>query len=482
MTDTNYSNSIIYNAVTKANTDNSICIEVIDYIYLPNIIIKKIKDMDGNVINNDDIVLDLGAGATPITGEAAEQVSNIANQENVTSLDGKTEVTDLGDDKATNTEQTNVNAENSPTGDGTEATEQTTTLEEGTELEFEGAVYKVDAKGNLVGADNKIFKAAGTELNNFLKQFDLGEADNETDATTGSVTIDAIQATLGVELTDEKGNPVTFENTPEGIAAYVNAVIEQKNNEVREAAINSLYEEAPVVRDFLNYIRLNNGDYTGFGQIPDRRGIVLDKDNVTQHEQVIRESFKEFNKPGVESYLKYLKDSGTTYEVAAEELKALQAKDTAGEQERQAQLAAKEQKEIEEAQKYWNGVKSIIDNRTIAGYKIPDTIMINKDGKSFTKTPDDFFDYISKVDKDGYTAYDRDCEKVSPIESQEDEILRAYLRFTGGSYSNLVDMAINAKEVKRLTLRNRSTTSKPKIRLTPKSSGKVNNDEILLDY
>ena len=48
MTDTNYSNSIIYNAVTKANTDNSICIEVIDYIYLPNIIIKKIKDMDGN--------------------------------------------------------------------------------------------------------------------------------------------------------------------------------------------------------------------------------------------------------------------------------------------------------------------------------------------------------------------------------------------------------------------------------------------------
>lgn len=441
--------------------------------------------MPTDVVNNDDIVLDLEAGATQVTGGASETVATITQGEDVTSLDGRVDVADLNKGTGTNTEQKDVNVETSSTGGEAQNSDTSTetAIEAGTELEYNGVVYTVDAQGNLVGKDNVVFKKAGTELNDFLKQFDLDDADSSTETSETAVNaLEIVQKTMGIDITDEQGNPVTFDNTPEGIASYVNAVMEYRANEVREAAINSLYEEAPVVKDFLNYIRLNNGDYTGFGQIPDRRGVTLDKDNVTQHEQVIRESFKEFGKSGVEGYLKYLKDSGTTFEVAQEELKALQEKDAAGERERQAQLAAKEQEEIKEAEEYWNGVRAIINNRTIAGYKIPDTIMINKDGKSFTKTPDDFFDYISKVDKDGLTAYDRDCRAVSDVESQEDEILRAYLRFTGGSYSNLVDMAINAKEVKRLKLHNRSTTSKPKIRLTPKLSGKVNNDDIVLGY
>lgn len=441
--------------------------------------------MPTDVVNNDDIVLDLEAGATQVTGGASETVATITQGEDVTSLDGRVDVADLSKGTGTNTEQKDVNVETSSTGGEAQNSDTSTetAIEAGTELEYNGVVYTADAQGNLVGKDNVVFKKAGTELNDFLKQFDLDDADSSTETSETTVNaLETVQKAMGIDITDEQGNPVTFDNTPEGIASYVNAVMEYRTNEVREAAINSLYEEAPVVKDFLNYIRLNNGDYTGFGQIPDRRGVTLDKDNVTQHEQVIRESFKEFGKSGVEGYLKYLKDSGTTFEVAQEELKALQEKDAAGERERQAQLAAKEQEEIKEAEEYWNGVRAIINNRTIAGYKIPDTIMINKDGKSFTKTPDDFFDYISKVDKDGLTAYDRDCRAVSDVESQEDEILRAYLRFTGGSYSNLVDMAINAKEVKRLKLHNRSTTSKPKIRLTPKSSGKVNNDDIVLGY
>lgn len=35
----------------------------------------------------------------------------------------------------------------------------------------------------------------------------------------------------------------------------------------------------------------------------------------------------------------------------------------------------------------------------------------------------------------------------------EDDILRAYLKFTGGNYSNLIDMAINEEKVKNLKLR-----------------------------
>ena len=40
--------------------------------------------------------------------------------------------------------------------------------------------------------------------------------------------------------------------------------------------------------------------------------------------------------------------------------------------------------------------------------------------------------------------------KQTPESRRDDEILRAFLTFTGGSYANLVDMAIKQKEVTRL--------------------------------
>lgn len=40
--------------------------------------------------------------------------------------------------------------------------------------------------------------------------------------------------------------------------------------------------------------------------------------------------------------------------------------------------------------------------------------------------------------------------KQTPESRRDDEILRAFLTFTGGSYANLVDMAVKEKEAIRL--------------------------------
>ena len=175
-----------------------------------------------------------------------------------------------------------------------------------------------------------------------------------------------------------------------------------------------------------------------------------------------------------------IKDALPKVDVAKEELEALKEKD---EEKRKAIAEQAEQAErdaIEQEEKYWKGVKEVIDSRNIAGYKIPDTIIINKDGKKISVTPDDFFKYIYQIDKNGKSRYQYDLENETPEARRNDSILRAYLKFVGGSYSNLVDMAINDKEVKKLKLiaKTRNTTG---IKITKPNSDK-NNGKIDFGY
>ena len=60
-----------------------------------------------------------------------------------------------------------------------------------------------------------------------------------------------------------------------------------------------------------------------------------------------------------------------------------------------------------------------------------------------------------QVDNKGKSRYNYDLEKEDPNARIHDDILRAFLKFTGGSYSNLVDMAINKKEVSKLILKSK---------------------------
>lgn len=139
-------------------------------------------------------------------------------------------------------------------------------------------------------------------------------------------------------------------------------------------------------------------------------------------------------------------------DTAKAELAALQEKDASLREQLAQEAEEAEQAAIERETKFWTGVKETIDSRNIAGYKIPDTIIIERDGKKISATPDDFFNYMYQVDANGKSRYDNDLAKESLEDRRNDAILRAYLKFVGGNYTNLVDMAINDKEVKKLKL------------------------------
>ena len=350
-----------------------------------------------------------------------------------------------------------------------------TKLEEGTTLEIGDAKYTVDKDGNVVDSNGNIFKEA-SQVSEWMKEFE------NVEETTSDISIDSIKAAIGIEITDDNDKPIVFDNTVEGIKSYVDSVIETSKQEHYDTAINTLYQKYPIVKDVINYYVANGNSLEGFGQVPDRSGIEIDENNEAQQEQIIRTAWSERKQRGdVNSYINYLKSSGTLLATAKEELDGLKEADAQYKRDIEAKAAAEEKEKVEALERYWNGVHDIIKSRKIAGYQIPESIVITRDGQKLSVTPEDFFNYIYRVDKEGKSAYERDLEAETPDVRRDDEILRAYLKYVGGNYSNLVDMAINEKNVATLKLRAKQHNASA-IRVTKPKSTKSDGANIDLGY
>lgn len=350
--------------------------------------------------------------------------------------------------------------------------EKPAALEPGTSIELDGESYLVDPVGNLVDKDGNIFKKA-EEVADFIAQFEA----EEVAADEKKVDIASIQKAIGIEVVDDKGKKIKFDDSPEGVVAYVDSVIQAREEEIREATVNRLYQEVPVLEDVINYYIANGNSLEGFNEIPDRTNITIDETNEAQCESIIRQAFKELGRPGdVNKYIQYFKDSGQLADVAKEELAALQEADKATKEELQRAAEEKAAKDEADEIKYWTDVKKVVESKKIAGYQIPDNIIIEREGKKISATPTDFFNYMYQVDDKGKSRYMYDLEKRDPKAHRDDQILRAYLTFVGGNYGSLVDMAIKDKEVKNIKLKSVKTTTKG-IKITPpqsnKSTGKI---------
>ena len=387
--------------------------------------------------------------------------------------------TNSKDDTNNNTNSVNQNnnnqsnSNNSAKGNDKNVNIDDEPLQAGTVIEIGEDKYTIDDNGNLIDKNNNIFKEA-KDVKAWLKEFDkIENTDNE------DISISAIQEAIGVEITDDKNNPIEYENTIDGIKSYINAVIETSKEEQQEAAINTLYQRYPIINDVLNYYIANGNSLEGFNEIPDRSNIEIDDANETQQENIIRTAWEEQGRKGdVESYIAYLKSSGILLATAKEELAALQEADTQYRKELEAEAERKENERIEKLEKYWNGVHDVIKTRQIAGYQIPENIIINRNGQKLSVTPEDFFNYLYRVDENGASQYNKDLAAQTPESRRDDEILRAYLMFVGGNYSNLVNMAINKEKVATLKLKAKERNTST-VRITkPSNQNKSSNIDL----
>lgn len=389
-----------------------------------------------------------GAGDVNNTKNNVTNITNqtVAPDDDTTNLDdiNNGDNSNNNDDKGNNNNDDKGNDKGNNDGNDKSTDNDDSELSQGDVVEIGNNSYTVDDKGNLVDASGNIFKEA-KDVKSFLEGLDKVDDDTE------ELNIQSIQNAIGITVTDENDKPVEFENTVEGIKSYMNAVIEAAKEEHYETAINTLYQRYPILNDVLNYYIANGNSLEGFGEVPDRSGITIDDANEAQQEYIIRTAWSEQGRKGnVDNYIAYLKSNGTLAAIAKEELEGLQESDRAYKEEMEKQAKEIEDKRIADTEKYWNGVHDVIKNRNIAGYQIPENIIISRNGEKISASPEDFFNYIYRVDENGQSAYVKDLLQEIPESRRDDEILRAYLKFVGGNYSNLVDMAINKATVNKL--------------------------------
>lgn len=401
------------------------------------------------------------------------------NKDDVTGKDGNSK-----DGNDNGTDPVNQNKADDNKSGGTDANSSTGGLEPNVQIEYNGQVYTVDDKGNIVDNKGQIFKEA-KDVEAWIKENEVVEETKNSD--NKEIDIKTIQDALGIDITDEEGKAVEFTNDIEGVKSYIDSVIEVKSKDIQEATLNTFFESNPIVSEFIDYLQVNNGNPAGFGQLPDRSKIQLNKDNEQQQEYIIRMAAKEFGNAMLnDNYIKYLKDSGGLYDEAKSQLDALVAKDK--QIREQISKRAEEQRKQDEADTiaYWKNVNSIIENRNIAGYKLPESFTKEKDGKKVILTPNDFFDYLTKrtvTDDDGnrMTPYQRDLNAISEEEELNKDLLDAWLMFTGGTYKDLVDMAIKEDKVRTLRIKSKEQRTIKPIKIIKKAnSDKVDINDIVL--
>jgi len=349
-------------------------------------------------------------------------------------------------------------------------------LEAGTELEIDGQVYTVAENGDIVDKDGKVFKEA-KDVKDFLKENEPVDDDEE-------LNLNSIKEAIGIDVKDEQGNDIEFPDTPQGVKDYVDAVVATRTNEVAQGAVNKLFMDNPMLKQFIDYVKVT-GTPRGFGDIPDRSGIVLDKDNENQLAAIIRMAAEEFGNASMdEAYIDFLKTSGRLYDTAKAQLDALVNHDKQIREEIEQRAEQARQEELAELNEYWNGVHDAINKGQIGKYKLPETFVLDRNGQKVTLTREDFYDYVSRStekDEDGnaITGYQKDLSKLTNEAHLNRELLDAYLLFTGNSYESLVNMAIKDEQVKRLVIKSKQNKARSQVKITkPKASG-VN--DVLLD-
>ena len=411
---------------------------------------------------------------------------NTNNDTNSAALDSKDDVTHLnGSDVDDITNSSTDDDKNKPDDkDGNNNDQQnddtsTGKLNAGDQLEVDGVTYTVAENGDLVDDKGNVFKEA-KDVAEWLKSVDVKDENDDS-----PFTISSIQEAVGITVTDENGNTVEFTNDAEGVKSYIDSVISLKSTELQEAAINRLYADNPLLKQFQDYVQVN-GTPRGFGEIPDRSGIKLDKNNEAQLVAVIKLAAQEFgNKSLNDNYINYLRDSGGLYDEARTQLQALVDKDKEVRKDIETKAAAQRQKEAEDIQNYWKKVNNIINSRVINGYKIPDSFTKEVNGKKIVVTPNDFFDYISNASfeiEDGrkVTAYQRDLNNLSDDDFVAREMLDAWLMFTGGTYKDLIDMAVKENEVRKLIVKSKQSRSAKTVKVVKRQDGKTSIDDIVL--
>lgn len=335
-------------------------------------------------------------------------------------------------------------------------------------VEIDGNTYKLDDKGNALSEDGEIF----------MSKKDI---DKLSEIPEGIGIKDIIKS-VNVDISDRDGNPVEYEDTPEGVAKYINDVISQSIQAKAMEVDSNLINEFPVLGSVVDYLRHNNGSLDGFSEYTDYSSVSIDDKNESQLDNLILTArmAKGDSKEEAERYLRYVADDNKKVEDAKSSLKYLQTKQSSEKAAYDEAIANQQREERERAENYWglsfdasgnaipnkstdsiyhkiiNDGKLSVDGKEVA---LPENIKVRDgNGSIHNYSKEDFFDYMYRVhpikldtgEVTYLTRYQLDTFAKNSKRTVDNDIFDAFLTFTGGDNSQLIEKQIEEERVRRI--------------------------------
>ena len=401
-----------------------------------------------------------------ITTSTGETVEINGNEEAVdtnevvdTTIESTEDTTEVVEDKVTPTE---------------EVVESTDEVVEDEAFVIDDIEYKLDKEGNAVNDKGEIVHTK-EQIESYTSEDD------------------SIVRYLGDKYDMDTSE---YNESQEGVYAFTNDLIGKVEQESKSKAISELTSTFPALSDVITHLKLNNGDMSNYNAKVDYNALELDKNNESQLANIIVSDFvdKGFSQADANDMVRMFRENNTLFEQASKSKANLEAT-----QETERIKEAENVKAIEAAEKqefvnYWgieyddkgvavatkgeDTVYDLIVNRHAikvkdTNFTIPNSIVINKDGKKTTKSPKDLFNYMFNTVpyklEDGSTVnvteYQIAKAKQDSAKTKHDTIFDAYKLFTNGSMlisSKAATTSTNKKSLKRYVTKTAITKQRPK--------------------
>ena len=352
-------------------------------------------------------------------------------------------------------------------------TGESTELTEGSQVDIDGVMYSIDKDGNAV--DDK-----GVITYDKDKLTDLYANDDEDE--TPAFDINNIIDSTKIQINDDEGNPIAYENTTEGLNNYVEAAYSKGGKDAISDDRAKLYGEFPFLPNLLSHVRLG-GDLKDFTKPTDYNEITIDEENANQLKTIIYKARTSRGEPAesIDRYYNYLLNSDTdnslVVEEATRELKFLADKKADNDRVQQEGIANKQRDYQNQLNNYWgvevnkqgqledlnknDSVYTIIKNKKLKLgndiFSIPDKIRITENNKAVIKNPNDFFKYLYEpvvtVVSGKRVTTTRDNIKLSQESNNRNvnnEIYDAFLRYVNYDKSQFINEQVKKNNVKRV--------------------------------
>ncbi len=283
---------------------------------------------------------------------------------------------------------------------------------------------KLDTDGNQVDEEGKIVKTK-------LQLEEEKNIENELPPL-----VDEIIQTSGITILGEDGKPKVYDDTTEGIIAYVNDLANYKLLQSQK----ELFKAYPDVEKYLDAKIKGIPDNEFFGtKLTDWKSVLLDETNENQQLDLV---IKDLESKGIEKdrvikMAQRIKDSGK--DVLLEEsklsLQSLKSNQVINEKKKQEDFENYQKEQNQKVTDHWTNVEKIIIAGKIGEYLIPEA-----DRKSFN-------DYVSlAADDDGNSA----AMIARNKQSLEQRLLLDYYTFKGMNFDTLAKRAVDNKNANSL--------------------------------